>query len=63
MSVQTASPQTIDFFPGSPIHFQHGDGRFSGDGGLLLLRQLDDDLGFTQASRCATVSACSTFSV
>ena len=49
MSVQTASPQTIDFFPGSPIHFQEGDGRFSGDGGLLLFRQLDDDLGFTRA--------------
>ena len=49
MSVQTVSPQTIDFFPGSPIHFQEGDGRFSGDGGLLLFRQLDDDLGFTQA--------------
>src|ERR1022692_3187570 len=49
MSIQTVWPETIDIFPGSPIHFQTCDARFSGDGGLLVFGHLDEHLGLTQA--------------
>src|SRR5437016_614475 len=49
MSVQTVCPPTIDFFPGLPIFFQSSDAQFSSDGGLLLFRQLDEQLGLTRA--------------
>jgi len=48
MIVQTVLPQTMDFLPGTPILFQSCDIHLSGDGGLLVFRQLDEQLGFTQ---------------
>jgi hypothetical protein len=48
MSVPTVWPQTIDFFPGLPIHFQTASEQLSHDGGLLLFRQLDERLGLTR---------------
>ena len=48
MSVQTGWPQSIDFFPGLPIHFQTASEQLSHDGGLLLFRQLDGCLGLTR---------------
>jgi DDE family transposase len=49
MSVQAVWPEVIDFFPGSPIHFQRCDAHLSSDGGLLVFRQLDERLGLTEA--------------
>src|SRR3954453_10770624 len=53
MSIQRVWPQTIDFLPGTPIQFQSCDAHFSGDGGLLVIRQLDEHLGHTQAFAAA----------
>jgi Transposase DDE domain group 1 len=47
MSVQTVWPEVIDFFPGLPIRVASSDVSLSGDGGLLLFRQLDERLGLT----------------
>jgi hypothetical protein len=49
MSVQTVCPPTIDFFPGLPILFESSNAQLSSDGGLLLFRQLDEQLGLTRA--------------
>ena len=48
MSVQSVWPEVIDFFPGLPICVQSCEIQLSGDGGLLLFRQLDERLGFTR---------------
>lgn len=48
MSVASVWPEVIDFFPGKPICWQDTQARFSGDGGLLLFRQLDEHLGLTE---------------
>jgi hypothetical protein len=48
MSVQTLSPQAIDFFDSLPIFWQTSTEQLSHDGGLLLFRQLDQRLGFTR---------------
>jgi hypothetical protein len=47
MNVATLRPEAIDFFPGLPILFQSSDAQLSGDGGLLVFRQLDERLRLT----------------
>src|SRR5262245_40574892 len=53
MSVSTLGPEAIDFFPGMPIFFQSSAVQLSGDGGLLVFRQLDERLGLTAAFAAA----------
>jgi hypothetical protein len=53
MSVQSVWPQTIDFFAGAEIQFQSSEVQLSGDGGLLLFRQLDEQIGLTEAFAAA----------
>jgi hypothetical protein len=41
-------PQVLDFF-GTPLVIQPSPGQFSGDAGLLPIRQFDQRIGLTRA--------------
>jgi hypothetical protein len=49
MSVQPVWPEVIDYFSGLPICWQTTTDGLSSHGGLLLVRQLDERLGYTRA--------------
>src|SRR5262245_45335974 len=48
MSLQPAPPLLFDFLPDRPVITEPGQACLSSDAGLLPIRQLDEQLGFTQ---------------
>jgi hypothetical protein len=48
MSVTPPWPQVLDFF-GTPLVLEPSAGQFSGDAGLLPIRQFDERIGLTRA--------------
>jgi DDE family transposase len=48
MSLQPALPLRFDFLPDRPVVIETSDACLSSDAGLLPIRQLDEQLGFTQ---------------
>src|SRR5262249_31829775 len=48
MSLQSAPPLLFDFLPDRPVVIETSDACLSSDAGLLPIRQLDEQLGFTQ---------------
>ena len=48
MSIPSAWPQVLDFF-GTQLVIEPSQGQFSGDAGLLPIRQFDQRIGLTRA--------------